>query len=272
MLLFSLSFILGCTKSSDDDIINTYITKNLLTATVKGIAHRGFSSVAPENTLPSYKLAKEMGFAYVETDVRWTKDNIPVIIHDDTVDRTSNGTGKVEDITLTNLKNLDFGSWKDIEYSGTIIPTFEEFIFYCKQLNLHPYIELKSAITTDRTTLLIDIVKKAGMINNVTWISFNFNNLNLILENQPTARCGYSEILDYTVILKVINIKTSINNVFILAKNNSITDNLAKASLLEDIPIEAWTIDESDEVLRLVNKGVSGIITNRLNIEDVLNN
>ena len=248
------------------------VTKNLLNSTVKGTAHRGFSSVAPENTLPSYKLAKEKGFAYVECDISWSSDNVPVLLHDSTVDRTSNGTGLVESLTLAELKTLDFGVWKSAEYTGTTIPTFEEFMFYCKQLNLYPYVEPKAGISGARATILIDIAIKTGMINNMTWLSFDLSSLNLILASQPTARVGYTmSVLNNTVITEAINIKTAINKVFLDAGWSSITSLLVETALIGDIPVEAWTVDNSLDIIPLVQKGVSGITTNSLNIEDVLN-
>ena len=264
-------------KVLDDKINNLVLptsspTKNLLTSTVKAIAHRGYSLVAPEDTLPSYKLAKEMGFAYVETDIGWSSDNVPVLIHDSTIDRTSNGTGLVESFTLAELKTYDFGSWKSAEYTGTTIPTFEEFLIYCRQLNLHPYVEPKAGLSGARATILIDIAIKTGMINKMTWISFDINSLNLILASVPTARVGFTmSVLSETVINQAIAIKTSTNDVFIDASWESITTLLAETCLIGGVPLETWTVNNSADVLLLVQKGVSGITTDSLNIEDILN-
>ena len=93
---------------------------------VISIAHRGYSSVSPENTLVSYKNAKRHGFNFVECDISFTKDHKPVLLHDGSVDRTSNGKGVIEDLTLDEVKYLDFGSWKDAKYKGEKIPTFED--------------------------------------------------------------------------------------------------------------------------------------------------
>ena len=68
--------------------------------TMISVNHRGYSTVAPENTLPAYKLSKKMGFDYVETDVCFTSDNIPVLLHDGTIDRTSNGSGDIDNMTF----------------------------------------------------------------------------------------------------------------------------------------------------------------------------
>ena len=87
------------------------------------IAHRGTTIFAPENTLPALEKAIELGAEYVEIDVRYSSDNVPVLIHDPEVDRTTNGSGNVGELTLAELKQLDAGFWFGDEFAGTRIPT-----------------------------------------------------------------------------------------------------------------------------------------------------
>ncbi|MFP3903387.1 MAG: glycerophosphodiester phosphodiesterase [Armatimonadota bacterium] len=89
-------------------------------------AHRGVPVTHPENTLPSFERAIELGVDMIEFDVRQTADGEAVVMHDDTVDRTTDGTGAVSEMKLRDLKRLDAGSWKDPEFEGTEIPTFAE--------------------------------------------------------------------------------------------------------------------------------------------------
>lgn len=102
-------------------------------------AHRGWSSQYPENTMPAFKAAVELGVDQIETDIRITKDGELVLIHDATVDRTTNGSGKVCDFTLAQLQALDAGSWKGEAFAGEKIPTFREFMELVKD---HPSITL----------------------------------------------------------------------------------------------------------------------------------
>lgn len=102
-------------------------------------AHRGWSSKYPENTLLAFKAAMELGVDQLELDVRVTKDNELVVIHDATVDRTTNGTGKVCEMTLAEIKALDAGGWMGPEYEGLKIPTFKEFMDLVKD---HPTMTL----------------------------------------------------------------------------------------------------------------------------------
>ncbi|MBI3242860.1 MAG: glycerophosphodiester phosphodiesterase [Chloroflexi bacterium] len=90
------------------------------------IAHRGASAAAPENTLAAFNLAVDLKADAVELDVKLTKDRVPIIMHDPTVDRTTDGTGKVADLTLADLKKLDAGVKKDPKFAGERIPTLAE--------------------------------------------------------------------------------------------------------------------------------------------------
>lgn len=93
---------------------------------VKVIGHRGNVQYVPENTIPAFQKAIELGVDLIEIDIRETKDGHLVIMHDPSVDRTTNGTGNVIDLTLEEIKKLDAGSWFSPEFKGIQIPTFEE--------------------------------------------------------------------------------------------------------------------------------------------------
>ena len=104
------------------------------------IAHRGG---LPENTLAAIVRAKEDGASAVEVDLEVTKDGHGVLLHDSTVDRTSNGSGWVGDLTLEELKKLDFGSKLGVEFAGERIPTLLEAVNKCRELELHMFLEIK---------------------------------------------------------------------------------------------------------------------------------
>ena len=158
---------------------------------VKGIAHKGYSSVAPENTLPAFKLAKENGFFYVETDIQYTSDGVPVCIHDGNISNVSDGTGNIWNLTFDQVRQYDFGSWKSATYAGTKIPSFEEFITLCRNLSIHPYIEIKAAgITQAQAQALVDMVESVGMKDKVTWISFYHAKLSYFVNIDQNARIG----------------------------------------------------------------------------------
>ncbi|HZM63751.1 MAG TPA: glycerophosphodiester phosphodiesterase family protein, partial [Candidatus Saccharimonadales bacterium] len=107
------------------------------------IAHRGFSSKAPENTVAAFDLAFNSGFTNIELDVQLTADGTPVVIHDGTVDRTTNGIGSVASMTYAQLAELDAGSWFDRSFEGEKVPSLEAVLGrYAGKIHLH--LELKS--------------------------------------------------------------------------------------------------------------------------------
>lgn len=108
------------------------------------IAHRGASAYAPENTLASFRLAAEMQAEWFELDCITTKDKAIIVCHDDTVDRTTNGKGKIQEMTLAELKELDAGQWKGNQFRGERLPTLEEALDLGKQLSTGVYVEIKS--------------------------------------------------------------------------------------------------------------------------------
>lgn len=163
----SIANALGYTPAREAQNINI---DNLINydLNVKAVNHRGYSAEAPENTLPAYVMSKKKGFTYVECDVSFTSDGVAVLLHDATINRTSNGTGNINSLTYAKVATYDFGAWFNeanpdiaIDYTGVKIPTFSEFIILCKRLGLHPYIELKSSgsYTQDQITQIVTEVE-----------------------------------------------------------------------------------------------------------------
>lgn len=249
---------------------------------VKSINHRGFNNIAPENTLPAYRLSKRNGFKYVEADVSLTSDGVPVLLHDNTINRTArnvdgtaiSSTINIADITYAEALTYDFGIWKSDVYAGTKIPTFEEFISLCRKLSLHPYIELKPSgnYTIEQVSDLVDIVKSYGMENDCTWISFNATYLEYVKTYDPEARLGFvKSSISSADITTVTALKTGNNEVFynITINYASMSDavSLCKAA---GLPLEVWAGDTTATVINSLNGYISGITCNNLVAGDVL--
>lgn len=235
-------------------------------ATVISVNHRGYSTVAPENTLPAYILSKKMGFNYAETDISFTSDGVPVLLHDSTIDRTSNGSGNIGSLTFEQVRQYDFGSWMSQEYAGTKIPSFEEFLQLCKSIMLHPYIELKSngAYTQAQINQIVDMVASHGMRGKVTYISFNSTFIGYVKNRDPSARLGllsnaYASGDETTC----ENLKTGTNSVFYDTYYNALTQAVCDTFRANNTPIEVWTVN-SPIVMRSLNPYVSGITSDYL--------
>lgn len=231
---------------------------------IKGIAHRGYSSIAPENTLPAYRLAKQRGFFYVETDVSFTSDGVPVCLHDATINRTSNGSGNINSLTWEQVQQYDFGSWKSPAYAGTKIPSLEEFLLLCRDIILHPYIELKNTATYSQSQIegLVDMVYRLGMDGKVTWISFSSTYLGYVRNYDPLARLGFVVSgLTAANITTASGLKTGSNDVFI--DTSALTDAAVELCINGRLPMEVWTID-SEATIKNANPYITGFTSNSL--------
>jgi glycerophosphoryl diester phosphodiesterase len=118
----------------------------------KVIGHRGVCHYAPENTLASLRKAFELGLSWVEFDVMLTRDGEAIIMHDDSLNRTTNGYGKVAETTYDEIEKLDAGSWFSEEFKGEKVPTFVEFLKCAAELNLGINVEIKPTSGKDLET------------------------------------------------------------------------------------------------------------------------
>ena len=230
-------------------------------ATILSVNHRGYSTVAPENTLPAYRLSKEMGFNYVETDVSFTSDGVAMLLHDATIDRTSNGSGALGSMTYDQVRQYDFGSWKGPEYAGTVIPTLAEFLALCKDIMLFPYIELKNNETYTEAQIqgIVDEVKAAGMAGKVTYISFSSTYLGYVKNYDPAARLGFLKTTAASGDVSTVNgLKTGQNTVFLDTKYTNLTTSALNAFIAAGIPVEVYTVDSAADILALPGY-ISGI-------------
>jgi glycerophosphoryl diester phosphodiesterase len=141
-------------------------------------AHRGASAFAPENTLAAFQLALDQGSHLIEFDVKLTSDKQVVVIHDQTVDRTTNGKGRISQLTLSEIKRLDAGSWFDKNYPGEQIPTLNE-VFEKFGNKIYMNVELTNyASPFDRLTdRVCTLVRKHNLENRVVFSSFFPTNL-----------------------------------------------------------------------------------------------
>lgn len=248
------------------------ITHAVPNKNVKSVAHRGYSKVAPENTLAAYRLSKFFGFDYVETDIQFTSDNIPVCIHDDTIDRTSSATGNISDLTYEYVRTLDFGSWKAPQFAGEKIPSLIEFIIVCRDLGLHPYIEFKNDtdFTQDRVNMCMDIVKRHGMIRNCTWISFNPDFLGYAKNYDSKARLGFLvSNIDDSTINTIKSLQTTANEVFINAAYTEVTTAQIDLVASNNIPLEVWSVDEKADITTL-DRYITGMTTSQYIVGTIL--
>lgn len=149
------------------------------------IGHRGVPCDAPENTLPGFLRASELGLTHVECDLRLTGDGHVVLMHDSSVDRTTDGEGRVSDLTLDQVKRLDCGSWFDERFRGERVPTLNEF-FDVLDDDVHAVLEVKETLRQQEATReVIRLILERGLACRVSITSFYWDVLALARKLEP---------------------------------------------------------------------------------------
>ncbi len=270
-------------SSINDDENNSIIDNynNPVSDDFNVVAHRGYSEIAPENTIPAFIAAAENGFTSVECDIEWTKDNVPVILHDSTINRTArkkNGwifffKHKCSDYTFDELLEFDFGRWKGKEFKGTKIPSFTQLLDCCDEYNLNLYVEIKETDNFDKekAQILAEEVRKAGLEDKVTWISFNADYLKMMSKIMPDSRLGYlsKETPNEDTIEILDELKTRRNEVFLDVKASKMTEKASDKLDDAGYDFEAWTVDNSDVLEQMYDYDCTGITTNSLTEDTV---
>jgi len=229
---------------------------------VKYIGHRGASLIAPENTLPSYELAGELGFWGVECDIYTSKDGVWVLHHDDTVDRMTNGTGKVSDKTLAELKSLTIDAGNNISlYPNLKIPTLEEYLYVCKKWGMVPVIGIKAANNTSDYDSLINLLKKLDFETKAIIISFNRTALT---EVRNRSKKIVLQLVTSSMTIDDLNFVKSLGNAMMDTYYTSATKENIELCHSNGILINTWTVDNFNTAKTLETNGIDFITSNIL--------
>ena len=158
----------------------------------KLIGHRGVRNLSPENTTDSVKLAKDLGLNWVEIDVKITKDLIPILLHDDSLERTTNGKGLPVDYNYNELKSLDAGYFFNNQKTPIHIPTLEEILHLSQIHNINLNIELKPNKNYEDLNIkkVLEEIKKSSY-DKIYFSSFNLSSCIGLKESAPHLLCGF---------------------------------------------------------------------------------
>lgn len=183
--------VLSSARTEFEDWMTGLFPENTMTRTPFVTGHRGIPDQAPENTIESAKLAVEKGADIVELDIYVTKDGELVVIHDETLDRTTNGTGKVENLTLEQIRQYTANrSYQNPSaYPEVKVPTFREYLEAFKGTDTHLFVELKSE-QTNLVALFVEQVQEYGMEGQISVISFFPSQIKRVNEQLPGMSCG----------------------------------------------------------------------------------
>ena len=224
--------------------------------------HRGDTMVAPENTLDALGHALDSPADYVETDVQLTADGVPVLMHDWTVDRTTNGSGPVWNYSYEELSTLDAGSWFGEEFVGARVPTLEEFLNLLRWSTKNAILELKGSWTDSQVTLIADLIARHGVNDHVIIASFDIMTLQSLQRVSP-------ELPGMLIVHDIIGdpgaLAAAAGAVALVTSKKAITHNPGLVQLVHDagLGILIYTLNDTETWSDAVSLGVDGIVTDR---------
>ncbi len=238
------------------------------------IAHRGANRVAPQNTMDAFKNAIKFKADGFETDVHMTSDGVPVICHNYTVDKTSDGKGEISKNTLEQLKRLDFGAYFHHSFKGTKIPTLDEFLSLSKKANIKVLnIEIKSPLNKDYTIAdkIIEAVKSFELFDELIISSFDPDLLVYIKDIDENCKTGYLYSPERSITYKQVlghevDFAKSIGADALHPHRILVKKSLVDEAHANGIMVNPWTVNSEKDIKKLVGYGVDGIITDVPNV------
>lgn len=292
--IFLVLFLFSSCQTNNSGEVSQVLTNYVEENGTLVVAHRGYAAIAPENTISSFKAALDVGAKACEFDVQISSDNVLVVIHDNSVDRTTNGEGKVNQLTYDYLATLDAGSWKDSKYKGEKIPTLLETLTFLKENDMIGILEIKVNNIVDE---VLELVYETEMEDSIIIISFSKSSISKLIDKDSTIpavilvkkdSCMTGSTLD-----KVKGIEKEANRVktkyigpyaFQLEKLDASLASLAKYKMSKSrdpgsLPlaldadtinhlhdkgyfINVWTVDNEDNMRDLIINNVDMLTTN----------
>ncbi len=226
--------------------------------------HRGAPEAAPENTLPAFMEAVQLGAHGIELDVMFSKDGEIVVIHDYTLDKTTSGSGLVKDHTLTELKQLDAGSWFGEAFIGTRIPTLQEVIDTLPRTALIN-IEIKgeSPFTDGIEQAVVNTIAENNLFNRVMVSSFNPVSLIRVKMADKQIPVGLIYAPDLPIFLRDAWFIPILRPEALHPRHDMVDEAYMNWAKNKGYRVNVWTVNEAAEMKRLLDLKVDGIITDR---------
>ncbi len=230
------------------------------------IAHRGYSARAPENTIAAMQLALRHGAPALEFDVRATRDGVPVVFHDETLERTTSGSGPVSAISFRELKSLDAGGWFSPEYQGEPVPALSELLQAVQGRVNRLYVELKpGALGLSQLRDVVDQLTHFGFARQCVVMSFDWQLLDgvrtisreiqlaFLADDEPAFRAALARASADGHALVDCNYKLLLAN-----------PHLARNSAEQGVELAVYTVNETSSAAALLSQGVRRLTTNEV--------
>ncbi|CAH0198594.1 Glycerophosphodiester phosphodiesterase [Peribacillus sp. Bi96] len=275
--MMSAAFILQATSVGALAADENHTNSSIYEKKIVNIAHRGASGYAPEHTIPSYQLGEQMKGDYIEIDLQMTKDGRLIAMHDEKVDRTTNGTGLVKDLTLAEIKKLDAGTWFNEKYpqmakksyEGLVVPTLEEvFKKFGRQANY--YIETKSpdvypGMEEELLKVLKDykMVDSKGRTKNVLIQSFSQESLLKVHDMNP--KLPLVQLFSYKNQATISDEELDTIKEYAIGVGpnfNKVDGQYVEMVRNHDLQFHPYTVNERADMKKALEWGATGLFTN----------
>jgi glycerophosphoryl diester phosphodiesterase len=225
-------------------------------------AHRGAKNYAPENTIAAFELAVEQGADAVELDAKLSADGKVMVIHDQTVDRTTDGKGKVNQLSLMDLKKLDAGSFFDHRFTGERIPTLDEvFESVGKKIFINVELTNYASRNDDLVPLVVDVVKRHGLQRSILFSSFfpiNLRRAQTLLPEVPVGLLAWDGLLGTINRSSLyLDLSPKIVHPYLTDVNTRLMEREKKRGRR----VHVWTVNEESDLVKMKEFGVDGVFT-----------
>lgn len=229
---------------------------------MKVYAHRGYSGKYPENTMLAFRKAAESGCDGIELDVQLTKDGTVVVIHDEKIDRTTDGTGYVKDYTYEELKKFDADKVRGGKDGFQPIPTFDEYCAWVKDQDLVTNIEIKTGVYyyEDLEEKTLELVKKYGLEKKVFFSSFNHMSLVRLQKLAPDIPCG--ALLEHVGLGNAGYYCDRYGFALYHPGCNGMTDEVVENCKKYGIKINVWTVNDMATLEKMYDWECDGVFSN----------
>lgn len=235
------------------------------------IGHRGGMDLWPENSIYGFKKALDIGVDILELDVRESSDGEIVVIHDETVERTSNGTGRVDSLTLSELRELDFAQRHELRGSGITISSLEELFDAFPDAYFNIEIKPEDDLLAEK---VIRLLREKGVVKRVVITSFHNSVMKAIRLKAPDIATAASQAeVKEMYILALLGLGRlhqpvgSSYQIPLIHKGTTVaTPGFMRAAHSVGQEVYVWTIDDEAQMKNLLEMGVDGIITSRPDI------
>lgn len=277
LCMMSAAFILQATSMEASAANEDHSNSSIYERKIVNIAHRGASGYAPEHTIPGYQLGEQMKGDYIEIDLQMTKDGRLIAMHDEKVDRTTNGTGLVKDLTLAEIKKLDAGTWFNEKYpqlakkkyEGLTVPTLEEvFMKFGRQANY--YIETKSPdVYPGMEEELLQVLKEnklvdsKGRTKNVLIQSFSQESLLKVHDMNPNL--PLVQLFSYKNQATISDEELESIKKYAIGVGpnfNKVDGQYVKMVRNHDLQFHPYTVNERADMKKALEWGATGLFTN----------